>query len=220
MKWTAAALLALAMVVSGCADRVSRIATPSESTATTADAHSALTAGPLIPTTVPNESPPETLPYSPRPSTAGSVDGLSPAWPQLHATVHLKTQRVTAGTSIEGDLLVTNDGHESIARAPAGSCSADFVVVLDSRTYKPVIAWPAMGCEVPWTGPQPVWPPGLTKVSFTVSTTYSSCGGLHSAVPCPSHGFPPLPPGTYHTFVAAIEMALPQPAPVTVTLTA
>ena len=174
-------------------------------------------------TTVPTSIAPSTrlLPFSPEPDYKGTLpaDGMYPAWPQLHVSVHLQTESVTAGTAIEGQLIVTNNGTQPIARAPGRSCSASFIVVLESPTYTPQIAWAASACILRPSTPEPVWPPGVTSIPFTIITNYSTCGGRPLTITCrPDGGPPPLPRGAYHTFVASNGMALPQPQPITVTL--
>jgi hypothetical protein len=161
----------------------------------------------------------DVLPFSPQPNFKGTLaNGMYPPWPQLHVTLLVQTEAVTAGTTIQGDMLVTNGGNKPIARAPGRSCAASFVVALESPTYKPAIAWAADACELSPGVPVPVWAPGVTSVPFTISTTYT-CGGQPStADPCTDHWPPLLPPGTYHTFVASNGMALPQPRSVNVTV--
>ena len=213
MKRRALLILVVAFGVDACAStrNASQIQGPRASPTTT----SSTTATSSPPT------PGQVLPFSPHPDFAGPLpDGMWPAWPQLHVALHLQETHAKSGTPIAGELLVTNDGSQPIARAPGRSCSTTFVVALESPTYTPDIAWTAAACTLGPGTPEPVWPPGLTTIPFTIITTYNGCGGQPQTIPCAPHGGPPaLPSGTYHTFVDSNGMALPQPAQLTVTLT-
>jgi hypothetical protein len=118
------------------------------------------------------------------PQHSGSAQALS-------ARIAVPLRSMTAGSSIKGRLVVTNNTGAAIH---AWGCGTLFQVALTSRTYHPDVAWPT--CLQRLTIPA-----GVTSYRVTVSATYLSCSesqspGTTRACP-PGGGMPPLPAGKY-----------------------
>jgi hypothetical protein len=154
------------------------------------------------------------------PAPAPSWAGLLPASPRLADRLVLSQTHVTAGTPIKGTLVVTNRG--PVINLTRG-CRPAFVVVLTNHRIPPMAAF-ATDCSLrPF-----IIAPGVTRLAFTVMTTYGDCVPAWEAtdlVPaCLHHGkvmlMPPLPPGHYQAVLVGDGLALPDPAPVPVILSA
>ncbi len=112
--------------------------------------------------------------------------------PALSAHLVLPSQTMTAGSPMTGQVLV--DNHTGHAIHTFG-CLSLFQVLLNSRTYRPTVAWAA--CLQRFTIPA-----GQTRYRVTVWASSSQCSqarppqGLKACLP--DGRMPPLPPGTYH----------------------
>ncbi|HEY7433372.1 MAG TPA: hypothetical protein VH641_21855 [Streptosporangiaceae bacterium] len=144
--------------------------------------------------------------------------GLLPASPQLTDRLALSRTSVTAGTPIEGTLVVTN--HGPTVNLTHG-CRPAYAVVLTSHRFPPDAAFPA-DCSVRSF----IIKPGVNRLAVTVATTYMGCTAdqkraTHSTPACMrGNRMPPLPEGRYHAvLVGSGNLRLPPPAPVAVTLT-
>lgn len=172
------------------------------------------TGGSVPPSANPIEPAPTTLPPIPTKSA-----GLVPAATSITDRVMLTRHTVRAGTTIAGTLIVTNASHSPINLTQ--TCKPDYAVVIRNRVIHQEPAF-TTGCSS-----QPfLLHPGTTRFPISVITTYFGClqPGGSSATPmpkCTAHGPPPLPVGIYSTLLyGSGGLALPEPAPVTVTLRA
>jgi hypothetical protein len=143
--------------------------------------------------------------------------GLVPADFHLTDRIELATSSVRAGTPADAVLVVTN--HASTPINLTTRCRPQFAVVLahGARVYG--VAFATVCSSEPFT-----IVPGVNRLSSTVLTAYSSCEppGVHpprTGPACVHGGPPPLPAGTYHAVLEGSgDLALPQPAPVPLTL--
>jgi hypothetical protein len=167
-----------------------------------------------------------TLPASPTPVPLGepfAANGLEPAWPSVHDSLTVDTTTEVAGSPLRGTLTVVNGGPETINLSEGASCGIDFGGELVNQSFP----LHSLGGTASCVGPiQPVLlNPGVTRFPITVATTYQVCGGqppVTAGPPCPPPGspFPPLPAGTYQLVLVGDGLvALPEPSPVTITLT-
>ena len=163
-------------------------------------------------------SPPSTTPAAPTTTVPADAHGLVPADPRLSDRIVLSTHRVAAGVTISGYLVVT-----SRASAPINltkKCEPSFQVVVANQSIRQEPAFDAMCSDRPL-----MIQPGANRFPVTVTTTYFECGQPgttpQSTVPvCGPDGPPPLPAGRYRAIVVGSgDLALPEPAPVGVTLT-
>ncbi len=144
--------------------------------------------------------------------------GLVPAKAFVADRVVLTRHTVRAGTPIAGFLLVTNASTQPVNLTQG--CEPDLVVVIGNRLIRPSPAFPTDCRSRPF-----VLDPGVNRFPLSVVTTRLSClePGGRSVAPmpkCDANGPPPLPAGTYHTLLfGSGDLALPEPAPVDVTLT-
>jgi hypothetical protein len=143
--------------------------------------------------------------------------GLVPADPHLTDRIHLATSSVHAGTPVDAVLVVTN--HASTPINLTTRCRPQFAVVLarGARVYG--VAFAAVCSSEPFT-----IVPGVNRLSSTVLTAYASCETpdghpLSNGPACVHGGPPPLPAGTYRAVLEGSgDLALPQPAPMPLTL--
>jgi len=142
--------------------------------------------------------------------------GLVTPDPSLTTQIVLSSTRIASGHSINGTLLVVNRGTIPINLTKA--CRPDFVVALTNSNYVPQVAFATVCSGRPFT-----IAPGANHLHVDVTTTYLGCrqGGSPSTVPnCLSDEPPPLPAGNYDAVLIGDGLALPEPRPVPVTLTA
>lgn len=145
-------------------------------------------------------------------ASEGVSDGL-----RLTATV------VRAGTTVPGDLVVTNSSGSTIELRDAHGCTPGLAVGLTNATLP---AADAPGFAAVCGAAAIVLPLGTTMLPIEVTTSYSGCangptpaGGRGDRFPrCIDGGPPPLPAGRYVAVLYGLSLALP-PATVWVTLT-
>ena len=142
--------------------------------------------------------------------------GLLPSDPHLSDRILIATNRSKPGLSIDGTLVVVNDGAAPINLTK--SCRPDFVVALTNSHYTPQVAFAAVCRSTPL-----MIAPGSNRLPVRVMTTYLGCGssGSHSAEPAclADGGPPPLPMGEYDAVLIGSGLALPEPEPVAIRLT-
>jgi hypothetical protein len=164
---------------------------PSTTNAPTTSTAESVPTTTVAPAPTPTPPAPVARPALPAPPTTTTT---APAPPQLSARIELPTRTVVAGGSLDGTLVVTN----------AGAAPAHWL----DRGCKPkwaVYLWPGdppafhLMCE----GGALVFPPGETRLPFTVRASLTRCGqdessggGLPRCLP-PPDVMPPLDPGTY-----------------------
>jgi hypothetical protein len=143
--------------------------------------------------------------------------GLVPANPHLKDRIELATSSVRAGTPVDAVLMVTN--HASTPINLTKTCRPQFAVVLARGASVYRVAFAQACSSAPFT-----MVPGVNRIPSAVLTTYSSCGPSRGHPPkggpaCVHGGPPPLPAGSYRAVLEGSgDLALPEPAPVTVTL--
>ena len=158
-----------------------------------------------------------------------SCGGPSPSRQAL--AIHLSTTKIVAGHQDSGWLVVTNPGpavdltevaSTHIGREPRPRvihCRPEFAVYLSNAKVTQEIGF-RDGCEAaPY-----VIPSGTSRLHFTIVTTYGGCSPPGEGQPpfpaCTPFGPPALPTGRYEAKVQWSEhVPLPNPSPVTVTLT-
>lgn len=118
------------------------------------------------------------------PQHSGSAHALS-------ARIVLPLRTMTAGSSIKGRLVVTNNTGRAIH---TWGCGTPFQVALTSSTYHPDVVWPTCLQRLTIRA-------GVTSYRVTVSATYPDCSqsqspGMTRAC-LPGGGMPPLPAGKY-----------------------
>ena len=150
------------------------------------------------------------------PTVRGSANGGTPS----HLSTRLEMSRtlVAPGERITATLVVTNSSGHPINLTRI--CTPGFAVALTSPTYRSKVIFAASCSTQPF-----IVPNGVSRRSFTVSTTYLAClgpGGSsvdHSLPPClPGGRLPPLPAGSYRAQLYGSGALLPSPAPVAVRL--
>ena len=143
----------------------------------------------------------------------------SPVPTAVTIEITLAHTRVTAGTTINGEAVLTNTTSGTII---VQSCAADgwFEVGLVSHqiTFDP--ANPLVACP-----PSIRLLPGANRFPLSVATTYQGCtepGGSPAtdSPPCATRGPPALPAGSYTTKIVAcgLPAGTSTPRPVSVTL--
>lgn len=161
----------------------------------------------------------ETVPTTTRPPTPLKSFGLVPAAAFVTDRVVLTNHTVPAGTTIAGTLIVTNTSPNPINLTQ--SCEPNYVVVIRNRLVNQEPAFTTSCSSQPL-----ILHPGTSRFPISVTTTYFGClqPGGSSVTPmpkCTTDGPPPLPSGRYTTVLyGSGDLALPQPPPVNVTLTA
>ena len=116
---------------------------------------------------------------------------------------------------MSGHVLVENNTGHAIH---ASGCLNRFAVLLTSRTYQPVVAWP--DCLQRFTIPA-----GYSRYRVTLWATYGECSqsrpraaGQRACLP--GGRMPPLPAGTYHARLFQASKLVRVPPQVTVRVTA
>jgi len=153
---------------------------------------------------------------TPPPASRGTAGPAAsrPSSRPLSVRVVLPARTLPAGSHMTARVVVRNlTGH---ALHLIG-CAGFFQVALASRTYHPVVAWPACAQRL-------TIPAGRSSYRVQILATYLQCtqGPPHDGAPScrPGGRMPLLAPGVYHTqFFQSLPLAAP-PAPVTVRVTA
>ena len=144
--------------------------------------------------------------------------GLVPAPRELTDRLVLRQTHVTAGTAINGTVIVTYRG-----RAPVNlnrRCLPYYAVALMNRRFPPFAAFRTDCSSAPF-----LIRPGQNRLAVTVVTTYQACSEVarqatRSSPAClPGGRMPPLLPGRYEAVLVGDALPLPAPAPVPVSLT-
>lgn len=127
-----------------------------------------------------------------------------------------------AGTTIHGNLVVTNTSGSAIDLRDRHGCTPGYAVGL---TNAGLPAANAPGFSAVCGTAALTLPPGTTRFPIEVITTYFGCtngptpsGGSHGLPQCINGGPPPLPSGRYVAVLYGSSLALP-PATARVTLT-
>jgi hypothetical protein len=142
--------------------------------------------------------------------------GLVAPDPSLTDRMTLSPTRVSSGHSVDGTLVVVNHGTVPVNLTHV--CRPDFEVALTNSNYVPQVAWAADCLARPF-----IIVPGVNRLPFQVTTMYLACAqsGLSPNDPaCLPTGSPPLPVGNYVAVLVGNGLALPEPRPISVTLTA
>lgn len=145
---------------------------------------------------------------------------LLPASPRLSTRIVLSRTHVVAGSSIKGFVVVTNRGKPLKLWDHSGplECRPDYAVALTNKRFPPHAQF-FFDCEL-----RPlVIPSGVTRLPVTVITTYQGCSPSNASktIPrcLPGLRMPPLPAGQYRTVLVGLDLRLPAPKAVSVTLT-
>lgn len=126
---------------------------------------------------------------------------------------------VKAGTSVQGELVVQSWGQRPMPLRFQG-CGPLYVVALTNGTIIPRPGFGAV-CERPL-----VISPGENRLPVSVGTIYDTCSEGEAPVTAsspaclPGSRLPPLPAGPYRAVLIGTGLALPDPPPVTVVITA
>jgi hypothetical protein len=149
-----------------------------------------------------------------------TATGLVPAPPGLTDRLVLRQTHVTAGTVIQGELIVTYQGRRPINLNRG--CRPQYAVVVTNHRVPPRVGFAAACGMAPF-----VIEPGENRLAVTVATTYLSCTydarQTTSSLPACLHGqqvMPSLPAGHYEAVLVGDGLPLPVPAPVPVSLAA
>jgi hypothetical protein len=143
--------------------------------------------------------------------------GLVPANTHLKVRIELASTSVRAGTPVDAVLMVTDNASTPINLTTR--CRPQFAVVLARGASVYRVAFAQVCSSAPFT-----ITPGVNRIPSSVLTTYPSCGPPGGHPPtggpaCVHGGPPPLPAGSYRVVLEGSgDLALPEPAPVTVTL--
>jgi hypothetical protein len=171
-----------------------------------------------IPTTIPVNNGGSLVPPSTELATTTTIP---PAFAQMTVQITLSATRTVAGSPIKGSLVITNPGPAvNLTRLEPSGCMPGFGVYLTNGTISNPPAFAADCIDKPLVIAQ-----GTTTLPFTISTMYEACTQQSAETTpefpmCLSSGMPPLPPGTYQATIEwSPTVPLPQPRPVTVTLT-
>jgi hypothetical protein len=151
----------------------------------------------------------------PPPMTA---TGLVSAPPGLTDRLVLRETHVTAGTVIQGELIVTYRGRKPINLNRG--CRPQYAVVVTNHRVPPHVGFTAACGMAPF-----VIEPGENRLAVTVATTYLACTHdawqATSSLPACLRGqqlMPSLPAGHYEAVLVGDGLPLPAPAPVPVSL--
>jgi hypothetical protein len=137
-----------------------------------------------------------------------SATSLPSAVP-LTVAISLAQNRSTAGATIRGTAVVTNNSHRSIK---AFGCGQPWLEVgLSSRSIPFRVTNNLVGCTHAL-----LLTPGRHRVPLEIATTYQGCsedgGGTPTSPPCDGSAgnrIPPLPPGRYTTKTIADVAGVP-----------
>jgi hypothetical protein len=156
-------------------------------------------------------------------TTTARSAGVAPALPTLSTRLVLPKRTVRAGSPLNGTLIVTSTSERTIdlSASTPNHCAPQFGVSLTNRQFPPSTTFPAVCIPRPF----PLHP-GKNRFPFTVQTSYAMCAAgdpppSPEAPRCDQHlRSPPLPVGGYDAVrVGDGTLALPEPRPVTITLT-
>jgi len=156
------------------------------------------------------------------PAQGTSCGGLLPPPRGVSDELVLDSTVVRAGTTIQGDLVVTNASGTAIDLRDPHGCTPDYAVGLANASLP---ATNAPGFAAVCGSAALVLPPGTTRFPIGVMTMYSGCtngptpsGGGGGFPRCTSTGPPALPSGGYVAVLYGSSLALPA-ATARVTLT-
>lgn len=152
-----------------------------------------------------------------------SCGGLLPAPKGVSDKIVLDATVARAGTTVHGDLVVTNASGAAIELRDPHGCTPGYAVGLTNATL-PAVNAPGFAAVCGYAAL--VLPPGTTTFPIEAITTYSGCtngpapaGGRYRLPRCVPHGGPPsLPSGHYVAVLYGSSLALP-PATTPMTLT-
>jgi hypothetical protein len=152
----------------------------------------------------------------------GRCGGLVGAPEGVSDRIVLDSTVARAGTTIRGDLVVTNSSGSAIELRDPHGCTPGYTLGLTNASL-PTANAPGFAAVCGYAAL--VLPPGTTKFPIEAITTYMGCtNGPQRPGPgvqmprCLPHGGPPsLPPGRYVALLFGSSLALPQ-ATVQVTL--
>jgi hypothetical protein len=159
------------------------------------------------PTTSTSSSPGTSTTTAPTPETTTTAVPVEPA--DLRARIELTSTTVVAGGTISGEVVVENRGDETVRLLDSG-CQAKWTVALvggDGVSHE--AAFPSDCDPEPFT-----FPPGPTRLPFTVPVTYDTCTPSASAgsgtLQClpPPDIMPPLPAGRYEARLVSTSPSL------------
>jgi hypothetical protein len=158
------------------------------------------------------------------PATTTPYTGLVPASKDLSARLVIPDRATKAGTTLTGELVITNKSKQPIDLVGPDQCEPRFAVVLTNKQIPPEVAF-AKDC----VGARFTVAPGQHRFLFGVITSYQGCSAAPPTTVPPDmpgcvgpHGtaVPPLPAGKYHAvLVGNGNLALPEPNPVKIRLT-
>jgi hypothetical protein len=150
-------------------------------------------------------------------TSKGPPTGLVPAPQGLTVRLVLSRTSVTAGTPIQGTLVVTNPGEKPVNLNHG--CRPQYAVALTRPGFPPEVGFPALCGLRPF-----IIKPGQNRLPITVLTTYGACSPeATGTVPACRHGrqvMPPLAPGRYRAVLVSTGLPFPAPAAVPVMLAA
>jgi hypothetical protein len=149
---------------------------------------------------------------------AQSKYGLLRASPTLSDRIELDSTHGVAGARLRGTLVVTNRGSRPINLTRR--CYPGFLIELTNNHIASQVSFGS-----PCVNRALLIYPGTRRFAMTILTTEAcTAAGGASALPIPTcpptGGLPVLPPGRYRAVLVGDGVALPAPAPVTVTLVA
>jgi hypothetical protein len=155
------------------------------------------------------------------PTRAGrNCGGLLPAAKGLSDQLQLDQRTVVAGRTIKGTLTVRNNTSRAISLL-SRRCRPPYQVALTNKRGLFFAAFP-MPCHIQ----RLLLEPGSNTFPVTVPTTYGSCVADRQTsadqplcISRPKMSVPPLPPGRYLAVLIGLDLALPPPQPIPVTLT-
>jgi hypothetical protein len=130
----------------------------------------------------------------------------------LFARLVLPSKRIVAGSAVYAKLRVFNTTGDAVT---VTTCGSPFAVALNSKTYVPLVGWPA--CASSFTIPV-----GSSTYDLRLQASYSSCGGEGTipgqgpTLPCIDGRPPALPVGKYQVKVYQNPAVVSAPAPINV----
>jgi hypothetical protein len=140
-----------------------------------------------------------------------AVTGTTEADPTLSARIELPSSQMSAGSTLAGHVVVSNDTGAAIT---ATGCQSLFAVMLTSSTYAPEPLW--LLCLQRFTIPT-----GVSKHPVTVQASTHLCArsSTDPAIPSCVNGRPPaLPAGNYQAQLYQSAHVVPDPMGVPVTV--